>query len=62
MIPQLKEGIDNLLNPVLKDTNKWQIYEECKLIIRSWENIYNKRLSSNEYKEYIIYITDRLNL
>ena len=62
MIPELQTQIDKILNPILYETDKWQLYEECKNVIRSWENIFEKSLSPDEYNEYIKYITHKLEI
>ena len=63
MIPELKEEIDNIikeLKPI--EENLWMIYEACKKIVKNYERLNKVRFSSDEYSEYIKYITDILQI
>ena len=62
MIPEIKDKIDDIINPILTEHKKWQLYEECKNVVRSWEKNYTNGFSPDEYSEYIKYITHKLEI
>ena len=63
MIPEIKEQIDDILNPTFTEHKKWQLYEQCKQIVRNWEKLHTERgFSLSEYEEYVKYITDTLQI
>ena len=63
MIPELKETIDKKIKELMpEEENVWMIYEACKKIVRNYERLSKVRFSSDEYNEYIKYITDTLQI
>ncbi len=63
MILEIKETIDNTIKELKpEEENEWMIYEACKKVVRDYEQFNKVRFSSDEYNEYIKYITDTLQI
>ena len=63
MIPELKTLIEKTIEMLLPiEENKWIIYEKCKGEMRSFEIWQKVWLNLYEWREHIIYITDKLEI
>ena len=63
MIPELQTQIDKTIKMLLPiEVNRWVIYGKCKEDMQYYETEHKYWLNPQEWRDHIIYITNKLEI